>query len=267
MTRFFLTCALTLTGLCALPMTAAAQPVTTPAVEFVIQGAAETGAPGGIGLTPRFTISLGPDTSLDLGGTFTPTGRNRFNTDSTGTVYEAALRQRLWTNRRWQVFGLLGASRANVVTLFPGYEYSTSIGRVTIPPSRVEFAEWAAQVAAAVQYELHPRLSLRADGRIIAGERGALGIAVGAVAPLGRGPQRRWDDEPDSVSEGLWIGAATGGGTGAVTFGLLAAAFCEHDGCVGGTLGAMAVGAATGAAMGGIIGAVIDGLMPGRRRK
>lgn len=256
-----------LAALSCWPVLATAQAPATPLVEVVVQAAGETGAPRGVGVAPRFTISLAPDTSLDVGGLFTPSRTDRFSATSSGTAIDAALRQRLWANGRWQIFGLVGVSLDDVVRRFPGYSYETSHGRVTIPPSRVQFAEWAAQVATAAQYEVHPRLALRADVRFIAGERGALGVAAGAVAPFGRGPQRAWDDERDSVKEGLWIGAATGGGTGAVLFGLLAAAFCENDSCVGGTLGAMTVGAAGGAGMGGIIGAVIDGLHPGRRKR
>ncbi len=241
----------------ALAAPVSAQPAPpTPAMELAVQTSQETGSPRGFAVSPRLTFAVGPDTAIDIGLDVTPENTDRWNTRSSGHELHVAVRERIWARDRLEVFGMVGVSRLQLTLHVPPYSYQSEYGSVTVPGHSGHETNWAPEVAAAVQYAILPRLRLRADGRIIVGERAALGAAVGVVTTLGQRPPRQY--EQDSVRNGLTLGALSGAAIGGASFGFLYWALGEGDSRPSEALGAVTAGTLLGSAVGGILGAVID---------
>jgi len=102
-------------------------------------------------------------------------------------------------------------------------------------------------------------------GEVTAVSGGSLGLRQrrGDVAvPL---DEIRLVEGPDSLKNGILIGAATGALSGGALFTWAANVLCESDPCAPFAVIAFLYGAGSGAAVGGLLGAMVDGLVPGRR--
>lgn len=231
--------------LIALPIAVEAQ---GPPVEVTAQGAAETGGGGIAGWSPRVSLRLGENSSLETAALFRPVRPDRFGVREGARSLDVVLRQTLWARDRLEVFGLVGATWQHQI--------------IDFDVSRFEQDTGGAQVGLAARWVMHPRLALRGDIRSMVGEDASLSGSLGVSMPLGRYSETRRLDRRvhDPVWNGMGIGAALGGGTGAVTGALLGRVVCESDDCSGVSIGMSAALAVMGSALGSVVGGVVDSL-------
>jgi hypothetical protein len=227
------------------PQLALAQPPEPPRLEIGGQISGQTSESGSVTWTPRLSLSLRPDTALEVSADLRQPSRDPLRLEESGQAGSLHLRQTLWENGRWQVFGVVGG----------GVRRSNR----TFPASRFVQYSSAVHIGPAVQVQVASRLLVRADLRAEFSEDGGLRGMIGAAVPLGRLPagSRARQRPADSLVNGIAIGTGVGAITGALAGAFLAAVFCEDD-CSSTGFAFVSVTTATGTAVGGLLGAIID---------
>lgn len=243
----------------ALPASAFAQDAEPPRVEIGAQVSGQTGERSSVTWTPRLTVNLSPDAALELSADLGHALEEPFRMAKSGQGWAVHLRQSLWQDGRWQVFGVVGGGVRRTSIHFPGFTEIGSGQPRTFRPSR--FVEWgaAAHVGPAVQMQVASRLILRADVRMEFSDSGGLRGMLGAAVPLAQFPAgtRARQRPADSLVNGVAIGGGVGAVTGAVAGALLAALVCEND-CAANGVAFVGATTVTGTAIGGLLGAIID---------
>jgi len=238
---------------------ASAQTAEPPRLEIGGQISGQTNERASITWTPRLSLSLRPDTALEVSADIRQPGTDPFRLEESGQAVSLHLRQTLWEGDAWQFFGVVGGGVRRSAIFFPGYSVPGPDGPRTIPDSRfVEFGT-AAHIGPAVQVRVARRLLLRGDVRLEFSEQTGFRGMVGAAVPLGQLPAgtRARQRPADSLVNGVAIGTGVGALTGALAGAFLAAVFCEDD-CGAGGIAFVSLSTATGTAMGGLLGAIID---------
>lgn len=250
----------------AMPCAAVAQDL--PRTELGLHVSAHTSDDGSISWSPRITFNFTPLTAVEGTVDVRQPGTDTFGIRSSGQSAGVHLRQALWANDRWQIFGVFGGGISRRTTEVPVQTLERPEGTVIYPAFQFTDTEPALHVGQAVQFDAARRLSLRVDIRLAINANVGLRGMVGGVVPLGRlaAPETRQQalGRRDSLGNGLAIGAASGAVTGAVFFGLMGWALCEDDPCERLALATGTFGAASGAVVGGLIGALIDSLIKGK---
>jgi len=229
----------------AIPQWAAAQTTEAPRLEIGGQVSGQTGERSGLTWTPRLSLSLRTDTALEFSADVRQPDTDPFRLEESGQAVSLHLRQTLWENDRWQLFGVVGGG----------------VRRTTIEFPQSRFVEYntAVHIGPAVQLQVAKRLLLRGDVRLEFSENGGLRGMIGAAVPLGQLPAgtRARQRPADSLVNGVAIGTGVGAVTGALAGAFLAAVFCEND-CSSTGVAFVSVTTATGTAVGGLLGAIID---------
>jgi hypothetical protein len=239
----------------AVPVMAAAQSPPVPRVEFGAQVSRQTGERSSITGTPRITWNVTPLTAIEMGVDLRRALPVEFGSRTNSEALNLHVRQSLWSDDRWQVFGLMGLGVVHATTIFEGGSF--------------EFVETSptVHVGSAVQFRATPWLDVRADLRLTLSEESGVRGMVGTVIPIGRLPVRRPEGTTrtrDSLANGIITGGLTGAvGVGAL-YGYFGRAFCERDDCDAFTAKTAAFGAVSGAIVGGLVGAVVDSLITKR---
>jgi len=239
----------------AVPALVVAQPPRIPRVEFGAQVSRQTGERASVTGTPRITWNVRPSTAFEVGADLRRSREVGFGSRTNSDAVNVHVRQSLWSDNRWQVFGLLGLGVVHATTTFEG--------------ASSEFLETSptVHVGSAAQFRATPWLDVRADLRLTLSEESGIRGMVGAVVPIGRLPVRPAGDtagNKDSLANGIAVGALSGAvGVGAI-YGYYGRVLCERDDCGAFALKAAAFGAVSGAIVGGLVGAVIDGLITKR---
>ncbi len=238
-----------------LPTMAAAQSQRIPRVEFGAQVSRQMGERASFTATPRITWNVTPVTAVEVAADLRRSRQVQFGSRLNSDALNVHVRQSLWSDDRWQVFGLVGLGVVHATTTFEG--------------SSSEFVETSptVHVGSAAQFRATPWLDFRADLRLTLSEESGVRGMVGAVVPVGRLSVRPADDitrTKDSLANGIITGGLTGAvGVGAL-YGYYGRVLCDRDDCGAFALKAAAFGAVSGAIVGGLVGAVIDGLITKR---
>jgi hypothetical protein len=241
------------------PQLALAQPPEPPRLEIGGQISGQTSESGSVTWTPRLSLSLRPDTALEVSADLRQPSRDPLRLEESGQAGSLHLRQTLWENGRWQVFGVVGGGVRRSSIYFPGYTEVGPPPNRTFPASRFVQYSSAVHIGPAVEVQVAKRLLVRADLRAEFSEDGGLRGMIGAAVPLGRLPagSRARQRPADSLVNGIAIGTGVGAITGALGGAFLAAVFCEDD-CSSTGIAFVSVTTATGTAVGGLLGAIID---------
>lgn len=241
------------------PQLAFAQTAEPPRLEIGGQISGQTNERASITWTPRLSLSLRPDTALEVSADIRQPGTDRFRLEESGQAVSLHLRQTLWEDGAWQFSGVVGGGVRRAAIFFPGYTVPGPDGPRTFPDSRFVEYGTAAHIGPAIQLRVARRLLLRGDVRLEFSDQTGFRGMIGAAVPIGQMPAgtRARQQPADSLVNGVAIGTGVGALTGALAGAFLAAVFCEGD-CAAGGIAFVSLSTATGTAVGGLLGAIID---------
>jgi len=193
------------------PRLALAQTAEAPRLEIGGHLSAQTNERAAFTWTPRLSLSLRPDTALEVSADIRQPGTDRFRVEESGHAVSLHLRQTLWEEGAWQFSGVVGGGVRRSAIFFPGYTDSRYVEYGT-----------AAHIGPAVQLRVARRLLLRGDVRLEFSDQTGFRGLIGAAVPIGQLPagtrarQRPADSLVNGVAIGTGVGALTGALAGAI---------------------------------------------------